>query len=376
MEETKFGCLFDIDGVLLRGKTPIPVAAEAMKMIYKNGEFTVPTVFCTNGFGLRSRKAASLTAALGVEVDPDQVIMSQSPLEMFYDYHDKCVLIVGPEHDGGFYDVAKDLGFTNIVTLDDVRKAYPYLDWVDRKLWPKTEAQDDPDFPKIDAVVVLGEPLNWEGALQLILDVIQTDGKPNKPLDSNARQIPVLASNMDLQWMAKAPIPRFGNGAFLLCLEALYEKFTGHPLEYTALVGKPSVVTYQYSIKLMEEVADKLGQEQINRVYCFGDNPLSDIYGANLFTKTLAKARQEGNTSVTNVASLEECISVLVGTGVWNPNDPEPDSVEVDYGHRDLPFDATLCKSNVIVADVLEGMKHVFKTEGVYYDDASCSSKV
>jgi len=45
--------------------------------------------------------------------------------------------------------------------------------------------------------------------------------------------------------MAKAPIPRFGNGAFLLCLEALYEKMTGHPLEYTALVGKPSVVTYQ-----------------------------------------------------------------------------------------------------------------------------------
>jgi len=43
--DLKFGCLFDIDGVLLRGKTPIPVAAEAMKMIYKNGQFTVPTVF-------------------------------------------------------------------------------------------------------------------------------------------------------------------------------------------------------------------------------------------------------------------------------------------------------------------------------------------
>ena len=52
-------------------------------------------------------------------------------------------------------------------------------------------------------------------------------------------------SNPFFQWMAKAPIPRFGNGAFLLCLEALYEKMTGTPLEYTALVGKPSVVTYQ-----------------------------------------------------------------------------------------------------------------------------------
>lgn len=47
------------------------------------------------------------------------------------------------------------------------------------------------------------------------------------------------------QWMAKSPIPRFGNGAFLVCLEALYEKLTGQPLKYEGLVGKPSVVTYQ-----------------------------------------------------------------------------------------------------------------------------------
>ena len=122
---------------------------------------------------------------------------------------------------------------------------------------------------------------------------------------------------------------------------------------------------FRYSIKLMEEVADKLGQEQINRVYCFGDNPLSDIYGANLFTKTLAKAREDGNTSVTNVASLQECISILVGTGVWNPNDPEPDSVEVDYGHRDLPFNPNLCKASVITDDVLSGIKYVFKNENI-----------
>jgi len=241
----KFGLLFDIDGVLLRGKEPIPVAADAMKMIYKDGDFIIPTVFCTNAFGKRERKAANLSEALGIKVDPDQIIMSQSPLEMFHEYHDKTVLVVGPEHDGGFFDVAQELGFENIVTLDDVRKAFPYLDWVDRKLWPKTPLENDKNFPKIEAVVVLGEPLNWEGALQLILDVIQTDGRPGEKPSGSVAQIPVLASNMDLQWMAKAPIPRFGNGAFLLCLEALYEKMTGHPLEYTALVGKPSVVTYQ-----------------------------------------------------------------------------------------------------------------------------------
>ena len=33
--DKKFGLLFDIDGVLLRGKEPISVAPEAMKMIYQ-----------------------------------------------------------------------------------------------------------------------------------------------------------------------------------------------------------------------------------------------------------------------------------------------------------------------------------------------------
>ena len=127
----------------------------------------------------------------------------------------------------------------------------------------------------------------------------------------------------------------------------------------------------------MEEVADKLGQEQINRVYCFGDNPLSDIYGANLFTKTLAAAREDGNSSVTNVASLQECISILVGTGVWNSTDPEPESVEVDYGHRDLPFKPKLCKANVIKTDVLDGMKYVLENEGFLNSNGkkdACSS--
>ena len=123
----------------------------------------------------------------------------------------------------------------------------------------------------------------------------------------------------------------------------------------------------------MEEVSNKLDQEQINRVYCFGDNPLSDIYGANLFTKTLAEAREVGNSSVTNVASLQECISVLVGTGVWNPTDPEPESVEVDYGHRDLPFKPALCKANVIKADVLEAMKYVLENEGYQKTNGYCN---
>jgi len=44
--------------------------------------------------------------------------------------------------------------------------------------------------------------------LQLIIDVLLTNGKPNQAPQPNCKQLPVLAVNMDLLWMAKANMPR------------------------------------------------------------------------------------------------------------------------------------------------------------------------
>ena len=65
-----FGLLFDIDGVLVRGKDVLPTAPEAFQLlINENGNFRVPTVFVTNaGNALRHDKAEQLTKWLGVEV--------------------------------------------------------------------------------------------------------------------------------------------------------------------------------------------------------------------------------------------------------------------------------------------------------------------
>ena len=68
----------------------------------------------------------------------------------------------------------------------------------------------------------------------------------------------------------------------------------------------------------------------------------------------------EGNRDTITVSSLEKCVSVLVGTGVYDPSEPEPETVDVDHGHRDLPFKAQLCKANIISDDVLTAMKTVF----------------
>lgn len=65
-----FGFLFDIDGVLVRGKTPIPAAKTAFqKLVNSQGQFLVPVVFVTNaGDCLRQKKADQLSHLLGVPV--------------------------------------------------------------------------------------------------------------------------------------------------------------------------------------------------------------------------------------------------------------------------------------------------------------------
>lgn len=53
------------------------------------------------------------------------------------------------------------------------------------------------------------EPAEWDSALQLIIDVLMTNGKLlDPPAKLPYPHIPLLACNMDLQWMAEAWMPR------------------------------------------------------------------------------------------------------------------------------------------------------------------------
>ena len=76
------------------------------------------------------------------------------------------------------------------------------------------------------AIVLLGEPVQWEQSLQVITDLLLTDGNPGAiPKDNKVDRdhIPIIACNRDLVFKAAADLPRFGHGAFLTCLEALYK---------------------------------------------------------------------------------------------------------------------------------------------------------
>lgn len=389
-----FGLLFDIDGVLVRGRTPIPAAKQCFrKLVDHNGKYKVPVVFVTNaGNCMRQTKAEHLSQLLETEVSPDQVMLSHSPLRMFTQFHKMCVLVSGQ---GPVQEVAHNLGFEDVVTIDMLREAYPLLDVVDHNRRPKDTIPPTKGLRKIDAVILFGEPVRWETNLQLIVDLLLTNGNPDNGNTVQYPHIPVLACNMDLLWMAEAKNPRFGHGMFLVCLENLYKKITGYDLKYEALIGKPSVVTYNYAELLIRQQAQELGwTTPVRRFYAIGDNPMADIYGANLYNRYLqtsrnAKVQIQAKGGVdfapeSTVSQLysssqggaddvhpEGCSSILVCTGVYSKDqellsDPSETVTEqrIFHGHRDFRFDPSLTQPSFVVNDVKEAVELVFQQEG------------
>jgi hypothetical protein len=72
------------------------------------------------------------------------------------------------------------------------------------------------NFKPIEVVLLLGEPLHWESALQILLDVLMTNGDPR--VDPNSMEkfttipyphLPVIACCKDLTFKGAAQLPRF-----------------------------------------------------------------------------------------------------------------------------------------------------------------------
>ena len=230
--------------------------------------------------------------------------------------------------------------------------------------------------------MLFGEPIRWETSLQLLIDVLVTNGKPSAAPNSIPNpHIPILACNMDLQWSAEAPMARFGHGAFLLSLENLYKKVTNQELVYTALVGKPSEITYRHSEHILQEQARLIHQHNaIKHIYFIGDNPCTDIFGANLYNRYLGRRRMEKGShqvkiamsrSIDHLLNVEEgelnegathCFGCLVETGVYSRM--TNDEVSLNHSPRDfLPVEKSSQEPNMVVPHVLQAVETIFDRE-------------
>ena len=270
------GFIIDIDGVVVKNKDAIARSADAIR---KLKESNTPYVFLTNGIGNPSRKAEMLSNALEQTILPEEVIMCQSPISKLFEagqeLHNKRVLLMGnniegdknlPTPEEATHDsckkFAKLIGCKKYYTIHEMQGFFPHNDCVNRLRWEEMEELSKNEtriFEPVDAIVIMCEPVAWESCLQFAIDVILGEGNPGVKTDSypkvGYKQIPIYPVSCDLTWSGKAATGRFGNGAFLNCLEGLYEKFTGgDKLDYEQIFGKPSPASYRVLTKNFEQI--------------------------------------------------------------------------------------------------------------------------
>lgn len=316
-----FGVAFDIDGVLIRGKSLIPSATSALKRIHA---CKVPYLFLTNGADKSERyRATRISSMFSIPVNPEQVVLSHTPMKSLVKSHSGKVLVVGGKH-AKF--TATNYGFDPI-TPQDLHSRNPHI-------WPFTRTRQgtlssSPEIvheSEIEAILVLSDSWNWGLDLQVCMDVLRA-GK-------NVQRVPIYFSNGDFEFanefahnrwacFSNQLACRFAQGAFRKCLETLYRDKMGHCLEYTQY-GKPENVTYEF--------AQKLFPKGTERVFAIGDNPDSDILGANRFPGWR---------------------SVMVRTGVWKHDGHVSNAYGRDHG------------ADYVVDDVGAAIDLIFKMEGV-----------
>ncbi|TKA26028.1 hypothetical protein B0A50_05540 [Salinomyces thailandicus] len=328
---------FDIDGVLLHSSTPVPGASETLHDLRAA---RIPFILLTNGGGTsETARVADLSAKLNLDLDLDQFIQSHTPFADIHEYHEKTVLVIGGDYDNCARVAREDYGFQNVVTPADLITAYPDI-WPFAKVFKDYYAQfarplpphlttqkslNPNDHPlthnlKIDAIFVYNDPRDWALDLTLTIDLLLSHAGhlgTLSPLNNNSNlpnngyqqdsQPPLLLSNPDLWWSSSYHLPRLGQGGFHAALRGLWSTITNNTADLqTRTFGKPMQGTYEFAERRLRGYRKKLfGQVGLNdplrRVYMVGDNPASDIRGANGYVSPFGS----------------EWKSVLVKTGVY-----------------------------------------------------------
>ncbi|KAK9417381.1 hypothetical protein SUNI508_08741 [Seiridium unicorne] len=324
-----FAFAFDIDGVLLHVAKPIPGASETLQYLQKND---IPFILLTNGGGKHEKdRVAQLSDKLDVELSTENFVQSHTPFqELVHGANglgDKNILITGSDA-AKSRTIAEAYGFKNVITPADILTAHPTI-WpfepLMEELYAATSRPLPTSQPKIDAIFVFNDPRDWALDIQVITDLLLSErgvlgtyssknGKsdlPNGGWQSDG-QPPLFFSNPDLFWSAAYHHPRFGQGAFQAAIAGIWREITNGTELKRTVIGKPYRQTYRYAERVLNSHRAKVlglsSIEPLGRVYMIGDNPESDIRGANEFDSPDGTSWK----------------SVLVRTGVWSPERGAP----------------------------------------------------
>eukprot|EP00871_Galdieria_phlegrea_P005171 jgi/Galph1/5655/GphlegSOOS_G4233.1 len=271
--------VFDIDGVLIRGKQILEPAKRAInRLLDQNGVAKYPFAFLTNGGGVtEAEKAKQISEWFDIPVHADQIVLSHSPMrDLVHEYNEQkmSVVCVGRGHPEA---VASYYGFHYVVPIEEIGRrnptATPFCDYnkVTTRQWNEAAL-----CKPVGGVLVMSDSTDWGRDIQIICDICQN--RLELPISSHP-EIIVYFSNPDFLWANEYPFPRFGQGAFHMALQHIYRQLTGKELNYIQY-GKPNVIQYRYMEKLLTKQAIQLGYSYVRMIYAIGDNPAADIRGA------------------------------------------------------------------------------------------------
>ncbi|EDR23507.1 cat eye syndrome critical region protein 5 precursor, putative [Entamoeba dispar SAW760] len=270
-----FGCIIDIDGVLIRDGCKIEGADKGIKLLE---EHKVPYCLLTNGHGNAQYKADIVNKALGTHIAPEQIVLAVSPLkDLVDDFKDKPVLIVGKEME---MDTVRSFGFKHPIYYEDYATLNP-AQFPDRyqAVHSYSIHSELDEHTQIAAIFIAHTPLNWGEAIQIICDVLRSkDGSTGSIMDNElilTQRVPIYLCNPDFDYAGKFSLPRMTVGAFGTCLNTIWKSITNQDLNIQ-FMGKP----YRLSYKMAENVILKHNNDT-TLFYGIGDNPISDIRGAN-----------------------------------------------------------------------------------------------
>ena len=261
----------DIDGVVLRGSKIIQGASESIRKLENN---KIPYIFITNGGGVSEKdKAADLSAKLNTTIHEDQILLSHTPYRsLVNNFKEEKVLILGKKN---CFSVAKEYGFNNIIDANSIFLSDPRVlpnRQLDKKGKPIENIHEN-----VKAAMIFHDPVDWTLEIQVLCDIlapIQSDD------NQHCQPIPFYSCNADILYTTEHPLPRFTQGAFVTALKHLYKIVNNQELKVTSF-GKPFKVQYQYAERMLMQQSERLGLPPPLIYYGVGDNPLSDIKGAN-----------------------------------------------------------------------------------------------
>jgi HAD superfamily hydrolase (TIGR01456 family) len=322
----QFAFAFDVDGVLTKDWKPLSGALDALRLLQKG---SIPFIFLTNSGGrTEAKKAEELGEQLGLELSEKQIVLSHTPFrDLVPELKDQTVLVIGGRGNS-IRELAHAYSFNKVVTPSDIYKATPDINPFGK--YTKSHHLTHGEYgayisgqTQVSTILVWTNSRDWSLDMQIILDLLLSrQGRlgTTSPLNGNSNlpnrgylqdgQPKIYYCNPDLTFPTSYPTARAAQGTFAAAVEGIWYSYTnGADLTtHVQVCGKPTRETYLCGEKVLKEYHKALNAEQssepaprLKTVYMVGDNPASDIAGANAF----------------NSPSGAEWKSILVESGVF-----------------------------------------------------------